>query len=290
MEQQSDLVTGEAPLSRRAIREAAEREARRPARVRRTPSPVNNPTPGSHRWIPRAAVLTSLAVATIAVPISAGAGNVSSEVQAEAETQVVDVPEVPAEAVGPTATSILAAASGGSGVPASLAQSVPTEERTVAAASRSEERTTLTTSGCDITSLPTGSNGNLSSEGLCELWDSGKYARADAADALIALNEAYKAKYGENMKITDGYRTLASQVSLKGTKGGLAATPGKSEHGWGLAVDLNPDTYVAPDKFAWLKENAPLYGWDNPAWARAGGSGAYEPWHWEFTEGVEGRS
>ena len=253
---------------------------------------MNDPTPGSHRWIPRAAVLTSLAVATIAVPISAGAGNTTSNVQAEAEakTQVVDAPEVQADAVGPTATSILAAASTGSAVPASLAQSVPTEQRTVAAASRSEERTSLTTSGCDITNLPTGSNGNLSSDGLCELWNTGKYARADAADALIALNEAYKAKYGENMGITDGYRTLASQVSLKGTKGGLAATPGKSEHGWGLAVDLKPDTYVAADKFAWLKENAPLYGWDNPAWARAGGSGAYEPWHWEFTEGVEGRS
>jgi len=292
VEQQSDLVTGEAPLSRRAIREAAERESRRPARVRRTPSPVNNPTPGSHRWIPRAAVLTSLAVATIAVPISAGAGNVSTDVQAEsgAEPQVVDVPEVQAEAVGPTATSILATASSGSAVPASLAQSVPTEQRTVAAASRSEERTSLTTSGCDITNLPTGTNGNLSSEGLCELWDTGQYARADAADALIALNEAYKAKYGVNMKITDGYRTLASQVSLKGTKGGLAATPGKSEHGWGLAVDLNAETYKGTEKFAWLKENAPLYGWDNPAWARAGGSGAFEPWHWEFTEGVEGRS
>lgn len=252
----------------------------------------NNVTPGTHRWIPRAAVLTSLAVATIAVPLTAGAGSATTDLQATSEstTPVIETPEVTAEAVGPTATSILATASQGSAVPASLAQAVSTEDRTVAAASRSDERTTLTTSGCDITKLPTGSNGNLSEDGLCELWGSGKYARADAADALTALNEAYKAKYGENMLITDGYRTLSSQVSLKSTKGGLAATPGKSEHGWGLAVDFNAETYKDSGKFAWLKENAPLFGWDNPAWARAGGSGAFEPWHWEFTEGVEGRS
>lgn len=293
MEQQSDLSAGDAPLSRRALREAAERESRRPARTRRTSAPAApSASSANHRWIPRAAVLTSLAVATIAVPVSAGAGSVSTELQAEsldAPAPVAEVPEAPAEAVGPTATSVLATGSGGSTVPASLAQSVPTEERTVAAASRSEERTSLTASGCDIMTMPTGSNGNLSQEGLCELWGSGKYVRADAADALTALNEAFKAEFGETMIITDGYRTLASQVSLKGTKGGLAATPGKSEHGWGLAVDLNPATYVPSERFTWLKENGPKYGWDNPAWARAGGSGAYEPWHWEFTEGVEGR-
>jgi zinc D-Ala-D-Ala carboxypeptidase len=294
VEQQSDLNAGDAPLSRRALREAAERESRRPARTRRTSAPATPTTaPATHRWIPRAAVLTSLAVATIAVPVSAGTGSASTELQAEAldaASPVVELPDAPAEPVGPTATSILATGSGGSTVPASLAQSVPTEERTVAAASRSEERTSLTASGCDIMTMPSGSNGNLSQDGLCELWGTGKYVRADAADALTALNEAYKAAWGENMLITDGYRTLASQVSLKGSKGGLAATPGKSEHGWGLAVDLNSATYSAPAKFSWLKENGPKYGWDNPAWARPGGSGAYEPWHWEFTEGVENRS
>lgn len=214
----------------------------------------------------------------------------SHGVSSQSTVPVLENAEVQAEAVGPTATSILATASQGSSVPASLAQAVSPEDRTVAAASRSEERTSLTASGCDIMKLPTGSNGNLSKDGLCELWGSGKYARADAADALTALNEAYKAKYGVDMALTDGYRTLSSQVSLKSTKGGLAATPGKSEHGWGLAVDFSTETYQSPAKFAWLKKNAPLFGWDNPAWARAGGSGAFEPWHWEFTEGVEGRS
>ena len=28
--------------------------------------------------------------------------------------------------------------------------------------------------------------------------------------------------------------------------------------------------------------NAARFGWFHPAWADEGGSGAYEPWHWEF--------
>ena len=38
--------------------------------------------------------------------------------------------------------------------------------------------------------------------------------------------------------ITDSYRTYASQVRLYGQKPALAAVPGTSNHGWGLAVDL----------------------------------------------------
>ena len=40
----------------------------------------------------------------------------------------------------------------------------------------------------------------------------------------------------------------------------------------------------------WLKENAPDFGWDNPDWARSGGSGPYEPWHWEYVAGQDDRS
>ena len=233
-----------------------------------------------HRWIPRAAILTSLAVATIAVPLTAGAGagagaSDTSEVQVAPES-------VP---VGPSTLSIVSAAVAEEAPPASVAQAVSADERTVLAASRSVDRSPLP--GCDASAKSQGTNGKLSTEGLCELWGSGKYARADAALALAALNEAYVQTYGSNMCLVDGYRSLSSQVTLKSTKGGLAATPGKSEHGWGLAVDLCASTYQGAGKTQWLRTNAPLYGWDNPAWARPGGSGATEPWHWEFTEGVE---
>lgn len=277
MEQHDSLVPGDAPLSRRALREAAERESRRPSRTRKNSSTSSRAAvaPG-HRWIPRAAILTSLAVATIAVPLSAGAGSTEP-------VEVVAAPE--ADPIGPSTLSIVGTTEVEAAPPASVAQAVSAEDRTVLAASRAEERSPLP--GCDASALPQGTNGKLSTEGLCELWGSGNYARADAAVALAALNEAYVQAYGSNMCITDGYRSLSSQYVLKSTKGGLAATPGTSEHGWGLAVDLCASTYQGTAKTQWLRTNAPLYGWDNPAWARPGGSGATEPWHWEYTSGVE---
>jgi zinc D-Ala-D-Ala carboxypeptidase len=285
VEQQSGLDAGEAPLSRRAIREAAERDARRSSRVK-SASASKVATRASHRWIPRAAVLTGLAVATIAAPLSLGSGTASSNDDLLADAPETDVPLADGATVGPSAASILGTTVTDSGVPASLAQAVSADQRIALAASRSEDRTTLTASNCDITLLPDGTNGNLSDDGLCQLWDSGHYLRSDAADAMTALNDLYVDEFGANMCITDAYRTLSSQVSLKSSKGGLAATPGTSEHGWGLAVDFCGETYASAAKSAWLNANAPLYGWDNPDWARSGGSGAYEPWHWEFTQGV----
>lgn len=286
MEQQDSLVPGDAPLSRRALREAAEREARRPNRSRRAAAaPARAAVAPGHRWIPRAAILTSLAVATIAVPLTAGAGSGSGS-GTPGTSEVVAAPDV--APVGPSTLSIVSSAGVEEAPPASVAQAVSAEERTVLAASRAVERSPLP--GCDSSAKPQGTNGKLSTEGLCELWGTGNYARADAAVALAALNEAYVQKYGSNMCITDGYRSLSSQYTLKSTKGGLAATPGKSEHGWGLAVDLCASTYQGTAKTQWLRTNAPLFGWDNPAWARPGGSGATEPWHWEFTEGVEAHS
>ncbi|PFG32598.1 D-alanyl-D-alanine carboxypeptidase-like protein [Sanguibacter antarcticus] len=228
-------------------------------------------------------MLTSLAVATIALPLSSvvGAGTATST------SLLASTPDAPAAPVGPSTLEIVANSVEDTTTtpPASLAQAVPEEQRTVLAASRSEERTPLP--GCDSDVQPTGTNGNLLKSTLCELWGSGNYLRADAAVAIAALNEAYVSEYGVNMCITDSYRTLSSQYSLKSAKGAYAATPGTSEHGWGLAVDLCPETYQSTAKWTWMKANGPLYGWDNPAWARPGGSGATEPWHWELTEAVE---
>ena len=72
-------------------------------------------------------------------------------------------------------------------------------------------------------------------------------------------------------------------MSLKASKGGLAATPGKSNHGWGLAVDISNLGGEGSAKHAWLRANAPAYGWDHPSWARSGGSKP-EAWHWEYVK------
>lgn len=139
--------------------------------------------------------------------------------------------------------------------------------------------------GCDGEVDDPGTNGKVPDGELCDVWDDAPPVRADAAVALADLDRAYAEQFGQSLCITDGYRTYAQQVAAKVAKPTLTATPGKSNHGWGLAVDMCPDSY-AGDRWEWLTENGPEYGWDNPQWARKGGGGPYEPWHWEFTDAV----
>lgn len=59
-----------------------------------------------------------------------------------------------------------------------------------------------------------------------------------------------------------------------------SSSPGKSNHGLGLAIDLN---VTNPKTLDWLCENAPKYGYylqsDNPA------SPEFEAWHWQYVCG-----
>jgi hypothetical protein len=105
--------------------------------------------------------------------------------------------------------------------------------------------------------------------------------RPDAAAAFDRLSAAYAARFGHPLRVTDSYRDYAHQVSTKAAKPGLAAEPGTSNHGWGLAADIVVGNYSSPD-YLWLRANGPRYGWDNPTWARQGGSRP-EKWHWDFT-------
>lgn len=107
---------------------------------------------------------------------------------------------------------------------------------------------------------------------------------ADAADAFQQLLDAAQ-RDGVTIAVTDGYRSFDSQVDVKRRKGWLAATPGRSMHGWGIAVDF--DTRVTD--FAWLREHAGAFGWIHPAWAQPGGSKP-EPWHWEYVGTTDDRS
>jgi hypothetical protein len=139
---------------------------------------------------------------------------------------------------------------------------------------------------CDGEVTEPGTNGYVPHHELCSLRQGGIPLRADAAVAFEQLNEAYRARFGEALCITGGYRSYASQVRLRSEKPSLAARPGTSNHGWGLAVDLCDYAYAGEERWAWLLENGPRFGWDNPEWARRGGLGPYEPWHWEYTDAV----
>lgn len=139
--------------------------------------------------------------------------------------------------------------------------------------------------GCDARPPDTRrtSNGRLPSSVLCALsGDAGERLRADAAVAFVRLADAYQDAFGKAICLTDGYRTLGQQQALRRLKPGLAARPGYSEHGWGLAVDLGCGVQSFRSRqHAWMAENAHRYGWDLPEWARRGGSKP-EPWHWEY--------
>jgi LAS superfamily LD-carboxypeptidase LdcB len=131
-------------------------------------------------------------------------------------------------------------------------------------------------------------NGQIPVELLCRPRFSRILLRCDAAQALDRLNEAYRAAFGRDLAVSGGYRSLAEQEVARATKGDLAAQPGTSMHGRGLAVDFSGFGSVGqfddPD-YLWMVENGPAYGWVHPPAMGPGGSGPLEPWHWEYTGG-----
>ncbi len=126
-------------------------------------------------------------------------------------------------------------------------------------------------------------NGQLPPSALCPLWGAtGEELRPTAAAAFNAMSQAYAKQMGTPLCVTDSYRTLAEQFSVKASRGKWAATPGTSHHGLGIAVDLcgGIETFGSPQHL-WMQLNAPLYGWYHPSWAEPNGT-LPEPWHWEF--------
>ncbi|MEX0846607.1 MAG: M15 family metallopeptidase [Ilumatobacteraceae bacterium] len=81
---------------------------------------------------------------------------------------------------------------------------------------------------------------------------------------------------GIDLRLTDSYRSYDEQVDLVSRKGlyadgGYAAVPGTSNHGWGLAVDVDvTDAATA----TWMRANAYRYGFVEAV--------PREPWHWEY--------
>ncbi|WP_179956886.1 D-alanyl-D-alanine carboxypeptidase family protein [Amycolatopsis anabasis] len=125
-------------------------------------------------------------------------------------------------------------------------------------------------------------NGLIPAAALCSIGSGAHVLRCDAAQTFAAMSQAYAQAFGSPLCVTDSYRTFAAQVDLYRRKPSLAAVPGTSNHGWGLAVDLcgGAQSFGTP-QYGWLAANSRAFGWVHPGWARAGG-GREEPWHWEF--------
>ena len=118
-------------------------------------------------------------------------------------------------------------------------------------------------------SKPEGLNGRLPDEMLVDV--GGGHRLQPAAAAAWQQMVAAAAQDGVNVTIGNAYRTFEAQVALvheKGrySQGGLAADPGTSQHGWGLAVD------VASGQ-DWLAQHGREFGFDTIP---------REPWHWQY--------
>lgn len=143
--------------------------------------------------------------------------------------------------------------------------------------------------GCDGVAHGPWVNGKLTPDQLCTLdWGPHEPLRPDAAVALKEMNNAFVARFGFDMCITDGYRPLEDQFESRSLYGHMAAAPGTSNHGYGLAVDFCLPMLAKPDVWAWFQDNAATFGWHNPPWAIPGNPKfeKTEQWHWEFAAEV----
>jgi hypothetical protein len=153
-------------------------------------------------------------------------------------------------------------------------------------------------------------NGNLEEKGLIKRAEAGCAPRkpkilkdvvgdwnslVNAFEAASARAASFTAKNGKSYTLKKGLclggsgnRTYAVQLDCKRRKPRLAAKPGYSPHGFGVAVDIrvyeNGELwdYVPFDSavYQWLLKNAPTHNWEHPSWAQESGSKP-EPWHWE---------
>lgn len=117
-------------------------------------------------------------------------------------------------------------------------------------------------------------NGTIPSSALVPIGQGSHRLWAPAAAQFQAM-EAAAARDGVALRVTDSYRTLDAQHELaerKGlySQGGLAATPGTSNHGWGRSLDVDTNGGA----LEWLRTNGAQFGFheDVPG----------EPWHWTF--------
>jgi len=134
-------------------------------------------------------------------------------------------------------------------------------------------------------------NGRIPPEKLTPLAQApGHRLYKDAAEAFDRMALQFKADTGQTLKITDSYRKIEVSIDLIKRKGwydknppdstegrtqnmGLGGTPGTSNHGWGLGIDVTNCGYDSV-AFKWLSQNAAKYGFKTIP---------KESWHWEYT-------
>lgn len=104
--------------------------------------------------------------------------------------------------------------------------------------------------------------------------------RPEAAGALAAWNAAHRERWGRDIPVNETQRSLATQQAYwdayQAGTGNLAAYPGSSNHGWGIALDFD---IWSDEHWKWNDDNAPRFGWWNAGYWFS----QRERWHWEFS-------
>ena len=140
-------------------------------------------------------------------------------------------------------------------------------------------------------------NGELEKTNLLAEANSGALLLKDAVDDWNALTLAYEKKFPGKTIVGSGYRSYERQVyfyecykNKNCNSGNLAAVPGRSNHGWGAAVDINR---AASGWTNGRRSNSPEFRWLNK-WgpdkfnfsftvSKANGSSQDEHWHMDWT-------
>ena len=269
-------------------RDSAERpgsfiRALRSALMGRDPHAVKNlaqtAATGLGRGVVKGAVILSLVGVGVVVPLTAHE-DVTEPSQREALlAQRVD------DGVGPGILEVLQGQSPTQVLSVSISPVITVSNPMVYTSTRDFDKELLPK--CNTEQVISSSNGKLTNTELCELpWNRAEKLFPRAAASLAALNEAFNLEFNRDICISSSYRSYADQKRVKANRGDLAAAPGTSNHGLGLAIDLCGTETGSRKVWTWIQKNGPVYGWVNPAWAKRGGGGPYEPWHWEFEDEV----
>ncbi|WP_165350337.1 DUF2809 domain-containing protein [Xylanimonas protaetiae] len=125
--------------------------------------------------------------------------------------------------------------------------------------------------------------GHLADADLAAIpWAPTYRVRADVLPSLVELDAAFRARFGQNLRLNSAYRSFEQQTTVfnPDDPNPLAAPPGCSNHGLGTAIDIDGISTPGNAQLAWLDANAGRFGWENPDWARPTGR-LPEPWHWQ---------
>lgn len=144
--------------------------------------------------------------------------------------------------------------------------------------------------------IPGFTNGMLPASQLCALpFRPTHRVHCKALEDTVNLNTAYRDRFGENLPVDhwpySTYRTQDDQRIVLATifTAPVVSAPGRSPHGWGLAIDFlenepgGPNTYgFGSARHEWLRNNSHKFGWVQLEHHSATGRWK-EYWHFDYT-------